>query len=243
IGSSAYHLSGVLSPNPHARRDMVCMPDDAMRQTATAPKPAPRETKASQEKTSQTTVTTTPIIRSSMKADKPEWKVGNQWRYTWKRSVGPSGTLTREVVREDTFEGVPSYVIRVGKNENFYTKDVLGLLATMSGGKVTLKRDAPYQHFSWPLEVGKEWKNSYTLERLEEKSSETYSNRMVVSKVETLQVPAGTYETFKIEVYSAYSGKLMNEYWYSPQVKWFVKTRVHQQDGVRDEELLSFKVD
>src|SRR5262249_4124682 len=72
IGSSAYHLPGVLSPNPHARRDMVCMPDDAMRQTATAPKPAPRETKASQEKTSQTTVTTTPIIRFSMKADKPE---------------------------------------------------------------------------------------------------------------------------------------------------------------------------
>ena len=65
----------------------------------------------------------------------------------------------------------------------------------------------------------------------------------MIAKFETLQVPAGTYEAFKIEVHSSHSGNLLNEYWYSPQVKWFVKTRTYQQDGVREEELLSFKID
>ena len=113
----------------------------------------------------------------------------------------------------------------------------------MAGGKVTLRRDAPYQPLSWPLEVGKEWKNSFTLEKLEEKSSQRYDNRIVVSKVEAVQVPAGTYEAFKIEVYGVYTGNLLSEYWYSPQVKWFVRTRAYEQNGVREEELLSYKID
>lgn len=176
------------------------------------------------------------------KIERPEWKLGHQWRYGWK-SPGTSGTLTREVVREESFANVPAYVVRVGKNENFYAKEVLGLIGTMVGGKVTLKRDVPYQPLSWPLEVGKEWNNSFTLERLVEKSSQRFDNRVVVSKVESVQVPAGIYEALKIEVYGAYTGNLLNEYWYSPQVKWFVRSRAYNQDGVREEELLSYKID
>ena len=66
---------------------------------------------------------------------------------------------------------------------------------------------------------------------------------MVVSKVEPVQVPAGTFEAFKIEVYGAFSSKLLNEYWYSPQVKWFVRIKTYEQNGIREDELLSYKVD
>lgn len=207
---------------------------------AAGPRPMPT-VRATAESRPQT-VEAKPIMRTGMKAEKPEWKVGYEWRYAWKRP-GRSGTLTRVLIREDTFEGVPSYVARVGKAENYYTKDVLGLLATMSGGKVTLKRNAPFQSLSWPLEVGKEWRNSFTLERLEEKSSQTFDNRMVVSKVEEIAVPAGTFEAFKIEWYGSYTGNLVGEYWYSPKVKWFVKERIYHADGVREEELISYKVD
>jgi hypothetical protein len=178
---------------------------------------------------------------TTSKFDRPEWKPGYQWRYAWK-SPGRNGTLTREIVREETFGDVAAYVMRVGKNESFYTKEVIGLLGTRAGGKITLRRDAPYQPLSWPLQVGREWKNSYILERLEEKSSQRYDHRILVSKVETVQVPAGTHEALKIEVYDAYSGSLLNEYWYSPQVKWFVRTKTYEQNGVREEELLSYKI-
>jgi hypothetical protein len=180
--------------------------------------------------------------RVEAKADRPEWKIGYEWQYSWKDPSG-SGTLVKEIIREEPFAGVPSFVVRRGKSEDFYTKDVLGLLGTMSGGRIAVKRSAPFQTLSWPLEVGKEWTNSYITERPGEKSSESFENRIVVAKQEPVEVPAGTFDAFKIEIYNGRTGTLLNEYWYGPEVKWFVKSRVYNREGVREEELESFKVD
>jgi hypothetical protein len=178
----------------------------------------------------------------AVKADRPEWKVGYEWQYSWKDHSG-NGPLTKEIIREEPFGGVPSFVLKRAKSEDFYTKDVLGLLGTMSGGRITVKRTAPFQALSWPMEVGKEWTNSYTVQRLEEKSSESLEHRVVVTKLEPVRVSAGTFDAFKIEIYNARTGALLNEYWYAPEVKWFVKSRVYNREGVREEELQSFKVD
>jgi clan AA aspartic protease (TIGR02281 family) len=180
--------------------------------------------------------------RPGMRAEKPEWKVGHEWRYAW-RQPGTSGTFTREIVREDAFEGVPSYVVMAGKNEYFHTRDTLGELAVRSGGKVTFRSDLPYQYFSWPLEIGKEWRSTFSRENPEEKSSQTLDYRMWVAGIEEIKVPAGTFETYRIQVFQFHTGNLLVEYWYSPAVKWFVKLRRYLIAGVREEELLSFKVD
>jgi len=50
--------------------------------------------------------------------------------------------------------------------------------------------------------------------------------RIAVSQFETVQVKAGSFKAFKIEVFKAYPGVLLNVYWYSPQVKWFAKSRI-----------------
>jgi hypothetical protein len=183
-----------------------------------------------------------PATPPGLKAERPEWKVGYEWRYAWKRP-GRSGTYTNEVIREDIFEGIPAFVVRSGKNEDFYAKDVLGMFARTTGGKVIFKRDKPRQNLSWPLEVGKEWRNSYLRENIQEKSSQTFDYRMVAAKIEEVKVPAGTFEAFKVEVYVYHSGNLYAEYWYSPKVKWLVKEREYLRDGLREEELMSFKVD
>jgi len=182
------------------------------------------------------------VVRPGLKADKPEWKVGYEWRYAWKGPTG-SGTLTREIVRDDSFESVPSYVVRTGRNESFYAKDMLSSLAIMSRGRLVSKNSPPYQVYSWPLEVGKEWRNTYTRENVEEKSSQNLDFRMVVTGVEQVTVPAGSFEAFKIEVYLISGGNLLMEYWYSPKAKWNVKSRTYLQASVREEELISYKVD
>lgn len=169
----------------------------------------------------------------TVKADRPEWKVGYEWQYSWKDHSG-NGTLTKEIIREEPFAGVPSFVLKRAKGEDFYTKDILGLLGTMSGGRITVKRTAPFQALSWPLEVGKEWSNSYIAQRLEEKSSESLEHRVVVTKLEPVEVSAGTFDAFKIEIYNARTGTLLNEYWYAPEVKWFVRSRVYNREGVRE---------
>jgi hypothetical protein len=157
-------------------------------------------------------------------AERPEWSV-------------------KEIVREESFEGVPAFVVKRGASEDFYTKDVLGLLGTMSGGRVTVKRSTPFQALAWPMEVGKEWTNSYVVQRADEKASESQENRVVVSKVERVTVAAGSFDAFKTEIYNARTGTLLNEYWYAPAVKWFVKSRVYNREGMREEQLSSFKLD
>jgi hypothetical protein len=183
----------------------------------------------------------TKTVGPSMKTERPEWKVGYEWHYSWKERSG-NGSITKEIVREDLFAGVPAFVIKRGKYEDFYAKDVLGALGSMLDGQVTTRRNAPFQTLSWPLEVGKEWGNSYILENPERKTSESLDHRTVARGLEEVKVPAGTFTAYKIEVYNARTGSLRTEYWYAPQAKWFVKSRVHNRDGVREEELVSYKV-
>jgi len=181
-----------------------------------------------------------PPLGRDLKSDKPEWKVGDRWRYSWKEP-GRRGALTKEVVGEDDFEGIPAYRVRVGQNENVYSKDILGLLATQSKGKGVTKTSAPYQLLSWPMEVKKEWRNSFTRENLEQGSSQTFDNLISVAGVEEVKTPAGTFPAFKIEVFAFHSGALLEEHWYSPEVAWFVKERIYLVNGVREEVLTGFR--
>jgi len=177
--------------------------------------------------------------RWAEKIDKPEWKVGRRWNYAWK-APGRSGSVTREVSKVDQVDSVPAYVVKVGNNEVYYSKQSLGLLATATQGKLSAKRSSPLEYFSWPLEGGKEWRDAFILENLAQKSSRKFENIHVVAGVEEVSVPAGTFESIKIDTYAKNGGALLAEHWYAPGANWFVKIREYLQDGVREEELASF---
>lgn len=181
-----------------------------------------------------------PVAGPSVKAQKPEWEVGYRWEYAWKRPER-SGTTTEEVIRESTFEGVPCYVIKRGRREYFYTKADLGYIASMSSGRLRRKLTPPRQRLLWPLEVGKEWRNTYIQEKPLKKTSRRIDRRLVVAKLEEVKVPAGTFKAFRIERYNY--GTLIEEFWYSPKVKWIVKSRTYLRDGAREDvELIDYKI-
>jgi hypothetical protein len=52
-------------------------------------------------------------------------------------------------------------------------------------------------------------------------------------KIEQVTVPAGTFETFKVEVYT----------WYAPKAMRAVKEREYLSDGLREAELVSYKAE
>lgn len=183
-----------------------------------------------------------PVARRDLKAQKPEWKIGDQWEYAQKLP-GRRETFKREIIREDVIDGTPAYVVRVGKSENFYAKDLLAVQTTLQKGKVATRRNPPYQLFSWPLEVGKEWRNVFILENIEQKSSQTLDYQVVLADFEDVKVPARNFPSFKIEVYNSQNGRLESEHWYSAEAKWFIKERFYLSSGVREEELIKFKVD
>lgn len=173
---------------------------------------------------------------------KPNWTVGDQWVYE-EKSPEARRIVVREVVREDAFQGIPSYVVKRDNEESFYTKETLGLIATMEEGKLTLRRDQSVQIFSWPLAVGKEWRNTYAEENLKNKSKDTIDLSMVVSTIEEMTVPAGTFQAARIEAYDPKSGRLLFERWYSPQAKYYIKTRAYvTKEGLREQDLISLKV-
>ena len=60
---------------------------------------------------------------------------------------------------------------------------------------------------------------------------------------EEIRVPAGTFEAFRVETYETQSGELISEQWYAPEVRWFVKSKIYREEGVVEQELMSFKLD
>lgn len=180
---------------------------------------------------------------ASIVMQKPDWKVGYQWTYAV-RAAGARGSMTKEVVREDEFERVPAYVIKMDEVEGFHTKKTLERIAAMRDGKLVNKRDNPSHDLSWPLVAGKQWKNTFTWEDLVHKSKHKIDFSMVVSNIEKITVPAGNFVAARIEGYDSKSGRLMTEYWYSPTTKWFIKTRAYDTTvPFVEEELTSFKID
>jgi hypothetical protein len=81
------------------------------------------------------------------------------------------------------------------------------------------------------------------VENVEQKSSQRMDIETVVAGVEEVNVPAGVFETFRIEAYDVHTGELMFERWSAPRVKWFVKSKDYRQEGVIEQALQSFKVD
>jgi len=131
-------------------------------------------------------------------AQKPIWKVGYKWEYEWKNpETGKSGTITRRIIREETFNGIPCFVLKTGKSQTFYTKDVLGYLGRKRKGKVVTKYTAPFQPFAWPLKVGRQWNNVYTREKPQDETSSDGDVRVVVVTLEEVTVPAGKFKVQK----------------------------------------------
>jgi hypothetical protein len=173
--------------------------------------------------------------------DKPNWKVGDQWVYEEKRA-GERKKLRRRVVKEDSYQGLSAFVVESDEEEFLYVKDTLGLMGTRKEGKLIVRRDNPLQYFSWPLVNGTEWRNRHTLENLEKRSTRIVDLLVVVANNETVSVPAGTFEAAKIETYDYETGRLESEYWYSPNVKWFIKLRFYEGSELAERQLVTFKI-
>lgn len=178
----------------------------------------------------------------NFKIDKPHWKIGDSWLYT----VTVGGKTSREkraVIGDARFQDQQYFVVKVGNEESLYTRDTLNQLVTMEEGKLASRRDKPNMVLNWPLEQGKEWRNSYRFENFKRRISGNIDHLMVVANREKIKVPAGIFDAAKIEAYDSKTGRLAAEYWYSPVTKSVIKFRSYVfVDGFREDELIGFKV-
>lgn len=173
-------------------------------------------------------------------AKAPIWEEGDEWRYRWASPRG-SGTFFRSVIREEVIEGIGYYVLRSGSREIYYSKNELAWLMERERGGVEERASPAWRRFAWPLVVGKEWETTYTWENPRERSTEDRFRRLKVEALETVTVPAGTFRAFHVIVKDRV-GAITYEYWYAPEVKWVVKEKTLFSDGIRERELLEYRL-
>jgi hypothetical protein len=182
-------------------------------------------------------------IAMNLSAAMPQWKIGYQWRYAISAPGLKPALIVNEIVRDEIFDGRPVYVLATGNNEYPHEKETLRVLATISRGKTISKNDPPSLPLDWPLKVGLRWQNNYVLKDIEGKPHEKIETEVVVGDAETVRVPAGSFPALRVETYASPGGELISDQWYAPAVKWFVKSKFYREDGVVEQNLVSFKAD
>jgi len=173
-------------------------------------------------------------------AERPAWSVGDTWTYHGKGRAG-AYTVTRKVLREGTFAGREGYEVDVGPAHNWYTRQ-LGYIGKTVDNKPALVATPP-EDWQWPLQVNKSW--SATVTWTEYGQQERQYNLTSVWGVETIEdvkTPAGTFKSFKVvrrEIESA----AHQEFWYSPDVRGWVRVRAFgTADGDYEEELTAYQL-
>ncbi len=170
----------------------------------------------------------------------PTWRPGDQWVY---RSEGPQGKSLSmwSVVRLETVDGTECYVVKSGETgEVYFRRADLAWTMDKVSGTIESRATPPDLRYVWPLEVGKRWDVTYTLNRPLDRTTAKRQRECEVLAREAVSVPAGTFETVKIGCRDKRSGAATYEAWYAPAVKQVVRWHGHWADGLEKRELIRF---
>jgi hypothetical protein len=173
--------------------------------------------------------------------DAPVWEVGDEWQYAYK-TPSDSGTYVWAVIRLETLDGVPHYVIKSGTREIFYRVSDLASSIERVNGTLVVKHTPPVQSYAWPLAVGKTWEQTDHAERPLDRQTTDRNTVWTVEAEETVTVPAGTFRTVKIVWRNKNTGSVYYEMWYAAAAKQWVKIREAVTGGFRERELVSYKL-
>ena len=156
----------------------------------------------------------------------PVWKLGDEWSF---QQESPPEKLTYVDVlsREETVDGIQCYVIASAGSEYYYRRtDIALYLRRDSSGGTVYRHVPPHAFLAWPMMVGKEWQETTNRERPQIPQSEEFRLVMRIEATETVTVPAGTFDTFKIVRRNNRTGLVDGEFWYSPDVRYLVRYRI-----------------
>ena len=157
-----------------------------------------------------------PAARAS--AAPPEWRVGDRWTYGWTLGA-ESGTKTVEVVELRKWNEVTYYLVRIGDVTHLYTPE-LQWAGTMREERVESRMTPPLPWFSWPLARDRRWTHQATYEQAGA-PKQLVTQRFSVTDSEPVEVPAGRFPVVKV-VRETDRGDV-DEYWYAPDVGFYVK--------------------
>jgi hypothetical protein len=125
----------------------------------------------------------------------PTWHPGDRWTYMWTRG-NDRGSNTLEVREVREIAGVRYYVVRNADVDHYWTVD-LHWVGTVRDSKPEARMVPPEPWFKWPLQIGQQWRHRGQYEQADGKGRAADDTFTVVAS-ETVEVPAGTFQGFKI---------------------------------------------
>ena len=177
-----------------------------------------------------------------MPASAPLIRPGSEWAYRWESPRG-KGTFVWTLDREDTRDGDVFYVVRSGAGREIYwRKRDLAYYMDVVNGEVETRRSPPQEIVRWPLEVGLEWEQTFISERPKERQTNEMQAVCRIESQDTVTVPAGTFRAFKSVCRNKRNGQTMFEGWYSPEVGSVVRELSTFSYGVRERELIQYRL-
>ncbi len=174
----------------------------------------------------------------AQKAERPDVKVGDQWRFEVHLGTGPGAMKVQDVSRVVT------------------SVTASGIERTDNGVKVLLTPElneiesSSYKHsdsrmLSFPLEVGKQWHCTDDIVSKFISKDVRMNWRVEVVRHEKVRVPAGEFDAFKLEakgrwISGSHTGENSWTYWYSSAARGVVKSEIQDTSGLTTTELAEF---
>jgi hypothetical protein len=169
------------------------------------------------------------ILYGEDKVEAPIWSIGDKW--TWERADG--ATLNSQVV--DVKEDL--YILKMGKDPDLYgyDKKTMNVKFLIKEGGRQVKFESSWRNvLDFPMFVGKKWTNNTYGKPAQGQLEVTYINEFNVEGVENVTIPAGTFKCYKIQLKQTnMSARHKNgwvRYWYSPEVKIWIKREAENTD-------------
>lgn len=154
--------------------------------------------------------------------------------YAW-TSGAQSGVKTVETVELREINRIPFYLVRVGDVDSLWTRN-LHWAGTVQDGKVDSRMTPPQPWFTWPLKVGQHWTHRGIYE--DRNGASDFRDVFSVVGSETVEVPAGRFDAFKIVRET--DRRDSDQYWYAPDVRFYVKWIGRRGDTQFEEQLREF---
>ncbi len=160
-----------------------------------------------------------------------DYQIGEKWVWNWKRIVEGEIRAQGEDIQE---------VVDYHGELSFWNGVDTVLISKTLDQK---QSSTPFR--DWPLFVGKKWKYESEWENNEGTKGKTSQDVEVVS-YEELNVEAGNFMAYKIEYKGmvtnsrGYKGEMSDTWWYSPELKTYIKHVNNDGYGIYTNELIHY---
>jgi hypothetical protein len=175
------------------------------------------------------------MVFAQEKVEAPVWNVGDKWVFT------NNGII--EVLSVDQYGYVVKFsddicvTERQGFNTIIFDKATMQRIYSLKGGKRTKYTKGKRNILNFPFTARKQWENAYcakpVIATLSYLPSLDYYEKFKILGREEIGVHAGKFRALKIEAITGHHAMLpmipsfegKSFYWYSPDVKYFVKCK------------------